>query len=178
MLLGLALRRIGFIDDHFNQIASRLVFFDLFACTAVLPQSARLTWRQRSTFRCSTLACAVRSSLFGLSWVGRNVLLSREKIAGVVVQGAFRSNLGVIGLALCAKCLRCAGSGAGIAADGRPKPFHTTSCRYLFSASMQKTDLNWLVVFYRHSKKPPDCRDCWWPFVCRVSVAFVYQASC
>ena len=100
VLLGLWLRRIGFIDDHFNQIASRLVFS---ICLPVLLFTTISQIDLDETINFPVFYFSLGAALLGfvLSWLGAlNVEPRGDR--GVVVQGAFRSNLGVIGLALCA----------------------------------------------------------------------------
>ena len=99
VLLGLTLKRIGFIDDHFNQIASKLVFS---ICLPVLLFTTISQIPLDDTLNLSLLQFSVIVAVGGflLSWMG--VLFVEPRIdRGVMVQGAFRSNLGVIGLALC-----------------------------------------------------------------------------
>lgn len=99
VLLGLTLKRIGFIDDHFNQIASKLVFS---ICLPVLLFTTISQIPLDDTINLPLLQFSVIVAVGGflLSWIG--VLFVEPRIdRGVMVQGAFRSNLGVIGLALC-----------------------------------------------------------------------------
>lgn len=100
VLLGLVLRRAGFVDDHFVDVSSRLVFslclpVLLFITITDIDPAASL---DSAAFFFSFAATALT---FIISWVFAFVVQPRED-RGVFVQGAFRSNLGVIGLALCA----------------------------------------------------------------------------
>lgn len=100
VVIGLLLARIGFLDDHFNQVAARLVFS---ICLPVLLFSTIVkidlsTAVDVSTINFSLLATVVT---FAISWLAA-LFMQPAQDRGVIVQGAFRSNLGVIGLALCA----------------------------------------------------------------------------
>ena len=100
VLIGLVLRRTGFIDDHFVQVSSRLVFS---LCLPVLLFTTISELELGKTIDPQLLYFALAASLvtFLLSWISGSLVQPRED-RGVFVQGAFRSNLGVIGLALCA----------------------------------------------------------------------------
>jgi predicted permease len=94
------LRRVGFIDDHFNQMASRLVFS---ICLPVLLFTTISQIKLDETINLPVVNFRLFGAVLGfaLSWAVATRVQPRTD-RGVVVQGAFRSNLGVIGLALCA----------------------------------------------------------------------------
>lgn len=99
VLLGLILRRVGFIDDHFNQIASKLVFS---ICLPVLLFTTISQIRLDDTVNLPVFYFSLVFAPLGfvISWLV--VLPVKPRLdRGVMVQGAFRSNLGVIGIALC-----------------------------------------------------------------------------
>ncbi len=100
VLLGLVLRRVGFIDDHFNQMASRLVFS---ICLPVLLFTTISQIQLNETINLPVFNFSLVGAVLGfaLSWLLAARIQPRID-RGVIVQGAFRSNLGVIGLALCA----------------------------------------------------------------------------
>jgi len=98
LILGIAFRRTGFIDEHFINIANSFVFNITLPCmlffslaTTPLSQSANIP-------------LFVFGVLFTLASVVIFQLLSRVLIQpnkrAVFVQGAFRGNLGIIGIAL------------------------------------------------------------------------------
>ncbi len=99
VLLGLVLRRVGFIDDHFNQIASKLVFS---ICLPVLLFTAISQISLDETINLPVFYFSLVFALIGflVSWLFVLPMQPRAD-RGVMVQGAFRSNLGVIGIALC-----------------------------------------------------------------------------
>ena len=100
VLLGLALRRLGFIDDHFIQVSSRLVFS---LCLPLLLFTTITRIDLHATLNFTLVMFALGASLvtFALAWLGA-ILFSPVADRGVFTQASFRSNLGVIGLALCA----------------------------------------------------------------------------
>ncbi len=101
VVVGLGLKRINFLDDHFIQVSSRLVFsvcLPVLLFTTIIKIDLRESF-DAGLFNFSVLACVVT---FLLSWLVAIVLVTPRRDRGVFVQGCFRSNLGVVGLALCA----------------------------------------------------------------------------
>ncbi len=165
VLLGLALRRIGFIDDHFNQIASRLVFS---ICLPVLLFTTISQIDLETTINFPVFYFSLCGAIlaFGLSWVAATFTEPRED-RGVVVQGAFRSNLGVIGLALCANAYGAPGLAlASLLMAGLTVSYNILSVFIL--SFYAKTDLNWLVVFTDILRNP---------LIVAIAVAFVVAFS-
>jgi len=101
VFVGFVLKRVGIIDTHFVTKASDLVFK---VCLPVLIFLSMLDNDLDLTTQAPLVLFSVCAAVisFWLLW-----LLSRRWVPhadrGVVVQGAFRSNLGIIGIALCAK---------------------------------------------------------------------------
>jgi malonate transporter len=101
VFLGLWLKNKKHISDGFIQDASSLVFN---LCLPILIflsiQDYHVDWSQQLTFvvfcMCAAVAC------FWVFWMLSRLFVPQVD-RGVAVQGAFRSNLGIIGLALCAK---------------------------------------------------------------------------
>lgn len=100
VLLGLVLRRTGFIDDHFVQMSSRLVFS---ICLPLLLFTTIVEIELGDTINPQVIYFSIAATLvtFLLSWLTA-LGFQPASDRGIFVQGAFRSNLGVIGLALCA----------------------------------------------------------------------------
>ncbi len=101
VVVGLGLKRINFLDDHFIQVSSRLVFsvcLPVLLFTTIIEIDLRESF-DAALFNFSVLACVVT---FLLSWFVAVVFVTPRNDRGVFVQGCFRSNLGVVGLALCA----------------------------------------------------------------------------
>jgi predicted permease len=101
VVLGIVLKRINFLDDHFIQIASRLVFT---VCLPVLLFTTIIRIDIRQNFDSSLFTFSIVASCltFLLSWLVAVLFVLPRTDRGVFVQASFRSNLGVVGLALCA----------------------------------------------------------------------------
>ena len=98
---GYGLFRYGTLDDDFVEKASRLVFN--FALPALLfttistSSVAKLTDPKVISIGVSGTLLIFVSMLVLAPW-----LIKNKNDRGVVIQGAFRSNMGIIGLAYCA----------------------------------------------------------------------------
>ncbi|MCB1693196.1 MAG: AEC family transporter [Pseudomonadales bacterium] len=100
VLTGLALRRLGFIDDHFIEVSSRLVFS---LCLPILLFTTITRIDLSATLDPGLVVFSLVASLFTFSLAWLAAIMTAPTIdRGVLTQAAFRSNLGVIGLALCA----------------------------------------------------------------------------
>ena len=165
VLLGLTLRRIGFIDDHFNQVASRLVFS---ICLPVLLFTTISQINLDPTINLPVFYFSLCGAVltFGLSWLAAMFIQPRED-RGVVVQGAFRSNLGVIGLALCANAYGAPGLAlASLLMAGLTVSYNILSVFIL--SFYAKTDLSWIVVFADILKNP---------LIVAIAMAFIIALS-
>lgn len=100
LLLGIGLSRIGLITDAFVDVGSRLVF------NVTLPSLLFISISK------TNIEESANFSLIGYALVGTVVaylllealagtLVRPREDRGVVVQGAFRSNMGIVGLAYC-----------------------------------------------------------------------------
>lgn len=100
VFLGLFFGRIGLINDEFNRVASRLVF-NVTLPTLVFLTLLHTDLTQVFAFDLLAYAGLVTLAAFGwLIWRARYIVASEDK--GVFVQGSFRGNLGILGLALAA----------------------------------------------------------------------------
>ncbi|WP_320826508.1 AEC family transporter [Reinekea sp.] len=100
VLLGTLFKRLGWIDEPFNQSASKLVFNValpslLFVNIIKAESGAVIDWTVIAFGAAFTLAAFFVLSLLS-HWVTR---IPDER--GVFVQGAFRGNMGIVGLAFC-----------------------------------------------------------------------------
>ena len=100
LLLGAALRRWHWIDEGFVQTGSKLVF------NLALPLVLFLSISDRSTFSLLTPSLILAGVTLTLAlwwvceWLARCwVHPARDR--GVVVQGVYRANMGIVGLAYC-----------------------------------------------------------------------------
>lgn len=98
LILGITFRRTGFIDQHFINIANSFVFNITLPC--LLFFSIASTPLAHATniplFLYGLLITLVSAVLF---WLVSLVLIEPDK-RGVFIQGAFRGNLGIIGIAM------------------------------------------------------------------------------
>jgi len=109
VLLGTLFKRIGWIDEPFNQSASKLVFNValpslLFVNVIKAESGAVIDWTVIGFGAAFTLAAFLLLSLLS-HWV---TPIREER--GVFVQGAFRGNMGIIGLAFCLSAFGVAGA--------------------------------------------------------------------
>ncbi len=98
LLLGIILRRISFLDEHFIQLGNKLVFnitlpIMLFFSVADQPMEEVLDTPLVSFGVLATIGSVV------LIWLTARPWVQPEKL-GVFTQGAFRGNMAIIGLAL------------------------------------------------------------------------------
>ncbi|MDO6825025.1 AEC family transporter [Marinobacter sp. 1_MG-2023] len=111
VFIGLGLRRIGWIDDSFVHTASALVFKAtlptlVFLSIIKADLNASLNPNLLIFYLFATLAS------FGLTWLWARWKVVHED-RGVYVQGAFRGNCGIVGLALAANLYGEFGLSAG-----------------------------------------------------------------
>lgn len=100
VLLGALLKRFGIIDDPFVEKASRLVFH--VALPALLFFSiARADLNSVFNPALIALVCAGTVLVFLLLTLVAPLVVAQPRDRGVFIQGGFRGNLGVVGLAFC-----------------------------------------------------------------------------
>ncbi|MEC8482910.1 MAG: AEC family transporter, partial [Pseudomonadota bacterium] len=100
LIVGVILERIGMINDNFVEVASKLVF------NVTMPALIFISITQNSKdpgAHLPLLLYSLIATVLGylvLEWVvGKTVANKSDR--GIVVQGAFRSNMAIIGLAYC-----------------------------------------------------------------------------
>ena len=100
ILLGIVLKRAGWITDEFVQTGSKLVFN---LCLPALLFITISTAEPDASAKLSLIALGAGVTVLG--WLLFELLasywVSPPRDRGVVVQGAFRGNMGIIGLAYC-----------------------------------------------------------------------------
>ncbi|TDO99641.1 AEC family transporter [Marinomonas balearica] len=100
MILGVVLYRLRIINDNFTDVASKLVFNItlpalLFINISKTPMSEDTNYSLVIYAICATIVTYI------LLEISANYLVHTRADRGVYVQGAFRSNMGIIGLAYC-----------------------------------------------------------------------------
>ncbi len=99
LVLGVTFRRTGFIDQNFIDIANRFVFNITLPCLLFFSLAKTPLTQSANTplFLFGVLFTLASALLF---WLLSLILIAPDK-RGVFIQGAFRGNLGIIGIALC-----------------------------------------------------------------------------
>lgn len=101
VLIGMALKRIRMINDEFIGTASKIVF-NLGLPTLLFISSATTDFSQVSDLRLLLALCITTLAVFFLTQLTARWQAKNTRDQGVFVQGAFRGNLVIIGLAFCA----------------------------------------------------------------------------
>ena len=100
LLLGIALSRIGLITDAFVDVGSRLVF-NVTLPSLLFISISKTHIEASANFVLIGYALAGTVVAYLLLEALAGVLVRPREDRGVVVQGAFRSNMGIVGLAYC-----------------------------------------------------------------------------
>lgn len=135
VFLGIALKARGKISEDFISVASGLVFN---VCLPILIfisiQDHAIDWIGQSKLIVFSMLTAV-ILFFGFWWFSRLYVPHEDR--GVVVQGAFRSNLGIIGLALCAKAYESNGLALGAVLLAVVTPIYNILSVYALNRSLE-----------------------------------------
>ena len=108
LILGVVLRRIGILTDAFVQAGSRLVF-NVALPTLLFISISTTDFDQAANAGLILYGVLATLVVFVLAeWMASKTVHPPED-RGVVVQGAFRSNMGIIGLAYCVNAYGDAG---------------------------------------------------------------------
>ncbi len=108
LLLGVILRRVGLITDAFVDAGSRLVF-NVTLPALLFISIATTDFADAANFRLIGYGLLATCAVFvALEWLTSHTVRPAED-RGVVVQGAFRSNMGIIGLAYCVNAYGASG---------------------------------------------------------------------
>ncbi len=136
VFLGLYLKRAGRIDDRFIATASKLVF-DL--CLPVLMflaiLEAEVNWGEQG--RLALFSAVVACLSFLVLWWSARWWVPEVADRGVAVQGAFRSNLGIVGLALCGNAFGAEGLAVGAVLLAVVTPAYNILSVYALTRSLQ-----------------------------------------
>ena len=98
LILGITFRRTGFIDQHFINIANSFVFNITLPCLLFFSiSSSPLTQSTNIPLFVFGVLFTLASAL--LFWLLSLVVIEQDK-RGVFIQGSFRGNIGIIGIAL------------------------------------------------------------------------------
>lgn len=154
VLVGLLLRRTGQITPDFIAVASKLVFnicLPLLMFIAITESDVQFaqSWRL-AVFSAVFAACSFFVAWFVAGWAG-----VAPVDRGVAVQSAFRSNLGIIGIALCANAYGQAGLAVGALILAAVTPLYNVFSIYaLTRCSEADKSINWLSLTINIVKNP------------------------
>ncbi|WP_211276916.1 AEC family transporter [Tamilnaduibacter salinus] len=101
LVVGWWLRRIGWLDDQFTETGSRLVF-NLALPALIFTNLIDLELSHLINLTQVGFALGATVVAFLVLWAGSRFWPGPGADRGVFVQGAFRGNLGIIGIAVCA----------------------------------------------------------------------------
>lgn len=100
VLLGFILRRIDFINDDFIRIASNFVF-NIGLPTALFISVAKTDLSRLANFRLIIISIVMTIIVIALSAAVSLIQVKEKRDRGIYVQGAYRGNLIIVGLAFC-----------------------------------------------------------------------------
>lgn len=101
VFLGVFFKRSGLINDNFIQVSSRLVF-TITLPTLLFLSIIKTDIRQVVNVPLLLLGAVSTCAVFGILSVFAPMFVSSPRDRGVFVQGGFRGNLGIVGIAFCA----------------------------------------------------------------------------
>lgn len=153
LLLGIFLRQIKMIDDHFCQIASKLIFniaLPALLFTNIVKNPADYSsqiWLLSAGFLTTLIL------YFSAEWIATRYIIARS-YRGIFVQAIFRGNSGILGLAL---CINAYGASSIV-----PASVYTASITLLFNVlavitltkSLSTKPLNFSQLFLSIIKNP------------------------
>ncbi|MGH1471341.1 MAG: AEC family transporter [Cellvibrionaceae bacterium] len=100
VILGIGLRRIHLIDDHFIHSASALVF-NIGLPTLLFINIAQTSLSNVINIKLIIVGLFSTLIIFILLFIFASFFVKNKKDRGVFIQGGFRGNLGIVGLAFC-----------------------------------------------------------------------------
>ncbi len=101
VFLGIALKRAGMIDKNFVLVSSKLVF-NVTLPVFLFMKLSRADFSQAMNVKQIVYVYAATLLLFGLSWLLAVFFISEGRNQGVFIQGSFRSNFAIVGVAIVA----------------------------------------------------------------------------
>jgi len=165
LFLGLYLKRTQRINDNFIGIASKLVFnicLPILLFLAIINSQVNLI-AQSSLALFS--ACAAIISFLIFWWIAPLFTNSPED-KGVAVQSAFRSNLAIIGLALCTNAFGEAGLTIGALIIAVVTPIYNILSIYALTRSLHENEkLRWDQLVLDIAKNP---------LILAIALAFIF----
>ncbi len=154
VFLGAFLRRINFINEDFIEISSRLVF-NITLPALLFTSIIKLDVSQ--VFDPLQIVFSVLGTIgvFALLWWLSGVYIHEGDRRGVFVQGSFRSNLGITGLALSANMYGDSGLAMASLLMAALTPLYNVLSVFALMASDRKGEpINWRGIFLGIARNP------------------------
>ncbi|MGB0936250.1 MAG: AEC family transporter [Colwellia sp.] len=167
VFLGLYLKQSKRINDEFITIASKLIFnicLPLLLFLAIVDSEVNLMtqWKLASFSALATLLS------FIILWKAFSFFKVNSQDKGVAVQSAFRSNLAIIGIALCTKAFGEEGLSVGAIIIAVVTPLYNILSIYALTQSLNETKkLPWGKLLVDIVKNP---------LIIGIALAFVFLA--
>lgn len=99
IFVGLFLRLTGVVDDHFNRISNKIVF-NVALPVFIFQSLAQYDFSQAFDYKLILYTSAGTLTFFVLAWIIGSALKLKSYDMGVFVQGSFRGNYAIVGLAI------------------------------------------------------------------------------
>lgn len=152
VFLGLYLKRTGRIDDAFIGVASKLIFN---ICLPVLMfmaiTQAEVSLAQQQALVVFAVLAALVSFLLAW-WAAPWFAAASER--GVFAQGAFRANLGILGIALCHNAYGLPGLATGALLLAVVTPAYNVLSIYALTRALHAGRPDWLKVLWEIARNP------------------------
>ena len=151
--LGIALKQHKFVDSTFTNSASKLVFN---ICMPTMLFFAMVNTDIRATLDFPYLGVALSGTLllFILFSLVAPIVVTEKRDRGVFVQGAFRSNLAIIGLAFCLNAYGEEGLAKGSVLMSVVTVFYNILSIYTLSSSLSDKKTSFFSLFSGVLKNP------------------------
>ena len=154
VFIGIWLKWRQKIDDAFTARASYIVF-NLALPVLMFAAIVRTDLGQIGNPRLIIFALLMTLFSFFVLWWGARVLIRDKDNLGVFVQGCFRSNLGILGLAFCLTTFGEEGLAVGALLLAVITPLYNILSIYaLTHAATEDTRLNWGQLFKQVARNP------------------------
>lgn len=112
VLLGILFRRIDLINDNFIE-KSNLIVFNVSLPSLIFIRISAADFRSVFGSEEIIFGCSATFLFFLASWAGARIFIRGGKTQGAFIQGSFRSNVAIIGLALVNNLFGSAGVAKG-----------------------------------------------------------------
>jgi predicted permease len=147
VFIGIWLKRYDKIDDAFTAKASYIVF-NLALPVLMFAAIVRTDIAQIGNPRLISFALLMALLSFTTLWFASRLLITDKRNLGVFVQGCFRSNLGILGLAFCVTTFAEAGLAVGALLLAVITPLYNILSIYaLTHAANENSEMNWPALF-------------------------------